>query len=85
MCAGTFGGLVGLCWGLGLAVPGVCAGFRDSGVCTGMSVPGHSGVRVGVTGSGDTQGLTLAVVRVCAEGADLGLMGSVLILGTSGS
>lgn len=39
--------------------------------------------------SGDTQGCamgpTLAAVRVCAGGADLGLMGSVLDLGTSGS
>lgn len=79
--AGTFGGLVGLCWGLGLAVTGVCAGFRDSG----MSVPGHSRVCAGVTGSGDTQVPMLAVVRVCAGGADLELMGSVLDLGTSGS
>lgn len=86
---GLLGGLVGLCRDLGLAVTGICAGFRNSGVCTGMFVPGHSRACVGVTGSGDTPGCamgpTLAVVRVCAGGADLGLMGSVLDLGTSGS
>lgn len=41
--AGTLGGLAGLCRGLGLAVTGVRAGFRDSGVCTGMPVPVTAG------------------------------------------
>lgn len=85
---GLLGGLVGLCQELRLGVTGVCAGFRDNGVCTRMSVPGHSRVCVEVTGSEDTQtcamGPTLAVVRVCVGGADLGLLGSVLDLGTSG-
>lgn len=70
MLAGIFGVLVGLCRGLGLAVPGVCAGFRDSGIGAGMSqhslwrghwFRGHPGLAVG---------------RVGAGGAGLGLMGT---------
>lgn len=86
--AGTFGGVSG-------AVPGVGAGSYWCLCCVqgqwGLYwdvCASHSRVCVGVTGSGDTQGCamgpTLAAVRVCAGGADLGLMGSVLHLGTRG-